>query len=301
MPAAPAASASSQPLGPARAAGEPERQAELAHLREVDHVARRRRRGSPRSLRRRLAARRRVVPAGRGALDDEAVDAPGRLRASDGRERCCSRRWQEARARARAAGAVPVTAGSKRRYSTAAGAAALDVEPQLRRLVLRQRVERRRDLARDAGAHEHVVHAGEHRAVERGEVRHLDLGQQVDADRRRRGPPCARIDLDERREDRELLAGAARRAACTSAAGDTALPGAAARRGGSSAPARPRRRRGSGTAPSRGACGRRRRPPGAAAPAPCRSRCPRPRPAGRAARRRGRAASRRRRRPSRPG
>ena len=47
----------------------------------------------------------------------------------------------------------------------------------------RQRVEHSGNLAGDSGAHEHNVHAGEHRSIERGEVRHLHFGEQVDPDR----------------------------------------------------------------------------------------------------------------------
>ena len=35
---------------------------------------------------------------------------------------------------------------------------------------------------RDAGTHEYVVHAGEHRAVQGGKVWHLNLGEQIDSD-----------------------------------------------------------------------------------------------------------------------
>ena len=46
-----------------------------------------------------------------------------------------------------------------------------------------QAIEHARHAERNAGAHQHVVDAGEHRAVERRQVRHLDLLEIVDADR----------------------------------------------------------------------------------------------------------------------
>ena len=49
-------------------------------------------------------------------------------------------------------------------------------------MVTRQRVEQGRDLARNARAHQDMIHAREHRTVQRGGVRQLHLGEQVDAD-----------------------------------------------------------------------------------------------------------------------
>ena len=37
-------------------------------------------------------------------------------------------------------------------------------------------------MQRDARAHQHVAHAGQHRAVDGGEVRHLHLLKKIDAD-----------------------------------------------------------------------------------------------------------------------
>ena len=43
-------------------------------------------------------------------------------------------------------------------------------------------IQHSRNLYRYSGAHNHVVHAGEHRAVQRRQVRGLDLLEVVDAD-----------------------------------------------------------------------------------------------------------------------
>ena len=47
---------------------------------------------------------------------------------------------------------------------------AVDLEPYTRRLVGRERIEHAGDLARYPSAHEHVIHSGEHRAVQDGEI-----------------------------------------------------------------------------------------------------------------------------------
>ena len=69
----------------------------------------------------------------------------------------------------------------------------------------REVAQQPRDLARDAGAHQHVVDAGEHRAVRGRRRGHLHLLQVVDADR----PVVALLGqphLDEVADDGELLA-----------------------------------------------------------------------------------------------
>ena len=171
MPAAPVGQRLAQALGVAGAAGQPERQAELAHLRQVDLVARPVDRLAA-LVARRLAARRRVVPARGRALDDEAVDASGRLLRQHGGERVAGDDGQEARPlERRGRRRREWSAGIEAQELEALGRRALDVELQRGRLVLGQRVERARDLARDAGAHQHVVDAGEHRAVEQRQVR----------------------------------------------------------------------------------------------------------------------------------
>ena len=46
-----------------------------------------------------------------------------------------------------------------------------------------QRVKCRRDLARNAGAHQHDVDAGKHRPEERGQRRELHLREEIDPHR----------------------------------------------------------------------------------------------------------------------
>ena len=130
-----------------------------------------------------------------------------------------------------------------------------------------ERVEHPGNLARDAGAHEDVVHAGEHRAVERGEVGELDLREEVDADRPV-VPFLGEAHLDERGEHRELLARACRHALPVHRQQLVGVPGGTPV-GQEVALERVRRHLGDGeAAPSRGACARRGRRPAAGAPAP---------------------------------
>ena len=71
--------------------------------------------------------------------------------------------------------------------------------------MLGERVEGAGDLAWNAGAHEDDVHAREHRPVECGQIRHLHLREQIDPDSALMSV-FRQPDLDERREDRQLLA-----------------------------------------------------------------------------------------------
>ena len=164
------------------AAGEPERQAELAHLREVHDVALAVERLA-RSLNASLTARRRVVAAGGRALRRRnrprarSPCAPASSRASwPRRSRGTGAARADGRARQCARGSNVEQLGvaglvSRRRR------ACIDVGS-----CCAERIEHAGNLARYACAHQHVVHAGEHRAVQRCEVRHLHLRQQVDPD-----------------------------------------------------------------------------------------------------------------------
>ena len=82
---------------------------------------------------------------------------------------------------------------------------ARDLEAEQRGLMLEQLVDGGGDLARDARAHQHVVHSGEHRTIEQWEVGELDLGEQVDA-HQPVVPLTGEVDLDEGREDGQGLA-----------------------------------------------------------------------------------------------
>ena len=63
-----------------------------------------------------------------------------------------------------------------------AGQRAFDVNFQFHRLALRELVHHAGNRARNARAHQHVIHAGEHRAENRGQGGQLDFFQEVDAD-----------------------------------------------------------------------------------------------------------------------
>jgi len=128
------------------------------------------------------AARRRVVPAGREALDHEAVGPGGgvgdeHLGQVDGRDDRlepgpAQRRLpgRGVRARVEPDGGLAVRGGG-----------ALDPDRHLHRFVARQPVEQTRQVGRVSGAHQHVVDAGQHRAVARVRDRQVDLAEVVDA------------------------------------------------------------------------------------------------------------------------
>ncbi len=171
-----------QTAGRARTTGQPERQAERLQLVEIHHVACAIHRLAPIAQLQR-ASRRRVVASRRGALDDEAVDeAAGaslqgqrqHIGRDDGQElRPCERWLRHAHDRLRI----------KRQRRGVVGRGAADVERVGGRLVIGEEIQHAGNFERDAGAHQHVVHAGEHRSVDGGQVRRLDLLQIVDADR----------------------------------------------------------------------------------------------------------------------
>ena len=127
----------------------------------------------------------------------------------------------------------------------------------------------------NARAHQHVVHAGEHGAVERRQGGQLDLGEQVDADQAV-VPLLREPHLDERRQHRRS-AGAALLTDLLvhrqQLVGRSRRPDGPRAGSSASAPARPRRA--SGTPPSPGARARRGRRPAAAVRTRSRWRCPR--------------------------
>lgn len=113
------------------------------------------------------------MASGGRPLHDEAVDAPpvSRERGREGRRRHDrekarpppqpARRWLDDRRRIEA---------QRERVS---GGRPGDVQRQRRGLVADEPVEEQRDVARNAGADQHVIHAREQRAVENGRGRQL--------------------------------------------------------------------------------------------------------------------------------
>ena len=95
---------------------------------------------------------------------------------------------------------VPVLPGIELQQVGRIRGRARDLEPEQRGLMLQQLVDGGGNLARDARAHQHVIHSREHRAVEQWEVGALDLGEQVDAHQAVEPLP-GEVDLHEGRED----------------------------------------------------------------------------------------------------
>ena len=186
-------------LGPARATREPERPAEFAHPGQVDDIARAIHRLAAR-IRGRVLARRRIVPAGGRALDHEAIDMAGRLARQHGREQMTRDDGEEPGAfecGRRGLGEVP--RGIEAQVLDHIAPVALDLEAQLGLTPRGHGVQRARDLARDARAHQDVVDTREQCAIERRQIRHLHLGQQVHADHAVM-PFLGERDFDERRQ-----------------------------------------------------------------------------------------------------
>ena len=184
-----------QGLGRTRAAGQPEWPANRLHLFEIDDVARAVLRFTAIVLRPR-AARRRIVAAGGRAFHDEAVDVAVRLASEGEREDVGGDDGEEPRPGQRRQRAAEECLWIEAEHHALVGARARDRERVGRRLVVHEAIEHRRDAHRDAGAHQHVVDAGQHRAVDRGQVRRLDLLEVVDADGIGVSFLC-QIDLDE--------------------------------------------------------------------------------------------------------
>ncbi len=161
--------------------GEPERQSERHELVGVGHVA-----GSvdrlPGLVEHELAARRCVVTACAGCLDDEPVGARHLVTGEVLREHVVGDDREEDRAaQRRKLGAEHLDRVDRGRPGLLRQRVD-DVDRDRRRAVLGEPVEQLRDVSRDAGAHEHDVDTGEHRAVGAVRRRHLDLLEVVHAD-----------------------------------------------------------------------------------------------------------------------
>ena len=171
-----------QHAGAAIAAGEPERHAEPPHGLQVHPVALAVDRFAP-LVQRELAARRGIVAAGGRPLDDEAVHRPVGLLQQRGREDVRRDDRQETGPLEGRQVAFHEVARAEVHRRVVAVLRARHVERIGGGLVLDIRVQYARDLERDARAHQDVANAREHRAVDRDEVRRLDLLEVVDPDR----------------------------------------------------------------------------------------------------------------------
>ena len=177
-------------LGRAVAAGQPER----AGRARRPWPGRRRREARRPAARARRAPRRlrggALCPPARGALDDEAVRADRLVAREVAGQDVRRTRWPGSGAGAGAAASPPRTArGSKLQRRTAPRqpcdvARAIRADPSGRQVA-----QQPRDLPRHAGTHQHVVDAGEHRAVRGRRRGDLHLLQVVHARPARRGPP----------------------------------------------------------------------------------------------------------------
>ena len=157
----------------------PERQADGGHLRQVGLVAGAVDRGAV-LVELHPPARGRRVAAGRGALDDEAVGADLRVAVQVGGELVERDDGEE------------VGPGQRRQVGTEQAArvrldepvhgAAGHVDRDPADLARREGAQQLGHLARDAGAHQHVVDAAEHRAEQGGRGGQLDLLEAVDSD-----------------------------------------------------------------------------------------------------------------------
>ena len=190
-------------VGGAVGAGHPEGQAEGGHLRQVGLVAGAVDRGTV-LVELQAPTRRGGVPTGRGPLDDEAVGADLGVAGQVGGELVEGDDGQEVGpGQGRQVGAEQVDrVGLDEPLHGATG----DVDGDPADLPGRQRAQQLGHLARDAGPHEHVVDAAEHRAEQGRGGRELDLLEAVDAD----DAVVALLrepDLGEVADDGELLAG----------------------------------------------------------------------------------------------
>ena len=122
-----------------------------------------------------------MAPGGR-PLHDEAVHTPavpGEADGKGGRGHDCEKAGTPqhfAHTRLHEARRI------ERKREIVAREASGDVQREARRLVPHESIEEPGDLARDARAHEHVIHAREQRAIEDGRRRQLHLLEKVDSD-----------------------------------------------------------------------------------------------------------------------
>ena len=123
------------------------------------------------------------MTAGGRRLDDEAVDvAVGAARQGECQHVGCDD-GEKQRPRQRRQLNTRELARVERQHDGIARAGAGRGQWIGGRLVVHETVEHAGDLQRDARAHQHVAHPGEHGAVDRRQVRDLDLFQVVDAHR----------------------------------------------------------------------------------------------------------------------
>ncbi len=190
-------------LGRTDAACKPKRQAKRLQLLQIHHVA-----GAVDGLAALVelerAARRGVVAAGRWTLDHEPVDLAVRATGEALRKRVGCDDREKVRSLERWQIHVHVLARGERHQNRVVGARPGHRERVGRRLMVGELVEHPRDLHGDARAHEHVVHAGQHCPVDRGQMRHLDLLEEVDPDRVV-VPLAGQGDFDEIRDHHERL------------------------------------------------------------------------------------------------
>ena len=122
------------------------------------------------------------MSAGGVALDDEAVHVSAGFSGQRHGERGRGDDAEELRTFDNRERAVAEGARVERGKEFFAGQRADDINFQLGRFAVRQPVQRAGNGARNAGAHEHVIHVGEHRAVKRGQGGQLDFFEKIDAD-----------------------------------------------------------------------------------------------------------------------
>ena len=184
-------------------AGEVEGQAQIPHGGQINDVAL-----APDGLAAGVvdagAAGRGIMAAGMGGLDDKSVDPPGGLPQQDGgeagrRDDRVERRAVQFR-RGGTHGGLRVEVERMRGITALAG----DIEGKLGGFPGREMVENGRHLHGDARAHQDDINAGQHRAIERWQRLHLDLGQQVQADRTRMAL-FGEVDFGETARDAELV------------------------------------------------------------------------------------------------
>ena len=182
-PAAPASSACCSTLRPAVAAGQPEGHARASLIfSRSTHVALAVDRLAA-VVQLQLAARRRVVSAGGGPFDDEAVDVAVGLLQHRERQDVGGDDRQEPRPRERRQRSPSMKSrGVKCIIASSPLLAPPTYSGYDGRLVVGAGVEHAGDLQRDAGAHQDVADAGQHGAVDGDQVRRLDLLEEVDAD-----------------------------------------------------------------------------------------------------------------------
>ena len=203
-PGGPAGPGRGQLIRVAGTPGNPERQAQLTDLVQVHHVTLAVDR-LPLVRESQLPAGRSIVASRRRPLDHEAVHSAGRFSGQDRGQQVARDDGNEPGPHQGGRWRRPVRHRVELEVHRGGRGGILQFKAQPRRLVPGKTVQRTGNLPGDPSPHDHRVHARQHGAIQGGERRQLNLGEEVDS-YRLLVPLPGQEHLDEGGQHRQLLA-----------------------------------------------------------------------------------------------